>query len=256
MTIFSPLSIATSTCTCNKNPIHIPKCNFLPKSLLPIKIYYLRCTKIGAFSQNMLKKKLYAYRNGFLHGVRTNKDGILGGEKKRFRVQKRVVLVKFNQGFNFNGGGGGDRRGDGTTARVLGNLALAVGLTYLTMTGQLGWVLDTIVSLWLLAIILPIVGIGVFLWWAGRDIVQSTCPNCGNPFQVFKSTLQDEVQLCPYCSQPFSVEGNEFVKEPIQFSKRSSPFGQPFDDLLTQSKTGKNASKFVVDVEAEVKDAE
>ncbi|XP_057539391.1 uncharacterized protein LOC130817604 isoform X2 [Amaranthus tricolor] len=230
MTIFSPLSIATSTCTCNKNPIHIPKCNFLPKSLLPIKIYYLRCTKIGAFSQNMLKKKLYAYRNGFLHGVRTNKDGILGGEKKRFRVQKRVVLVKFNQGFNFNGGGGGDRRGDGTTARVLGNLALAVGLTYLTMTGQLGWVLDTIVSLW--------------------------CPNCGNPFQVFKSTLQDEVQLCPYCSQPFSVEGNEFVKEPIQFSKRSSPFGQPFDDLLTQSKTGKNASKFVVDVEAEVKDAE
>ena len=98
----------------------------------------------------MLKKKLYAYRNGFLHGVRTNKDGILGGEKKRFRVQKRVVLVKFNQGFNFNGGGGGDRRGDGTTARVLGNLALAVGLTYLTMTGQLGWVLDTIVSLWVI----------------------------------------------------------------------------------------------------------
>lgn len=58
-----------------------------------------------------------------------------------------MVVVAANQGFGFNGGGGGDWD-KGTTTRVLGNLALAIGLTYLTMTGQLGWILDTIVSIW------------------------------------------------------------------------------------------------------------
>lgn len=187
-----------------------------------------------------------------------NKDGILWGEPKLKR-EKRVVK---NKGFGFNGGeggGGGGRRekDDGTTARVLGNLALAVGLTYLTMTGQLGWVLDTIVSLWLLAFIIPVVGIGAFLWWAGRDMIQGTCPNCGNAFQVFKSSLSDELQLCPFCSQPFSVEGNEFVNEPTKFSsKRSTPSGQTFDDFSPWSRKGKDISTTIVDVEAEVKDAD
>ncbi|KAH9603198.1 hypothetical protein KSS87_021918 [Heliosperma pusillum] len=112
---------------------------------------------------------------------------------------------------------------------------------------------------WLLSIVLPIVGFGAFLWWAKRDIVQSACPNCGNDFQVFKSSLNnDEVQLCPFCSQPFSVEGNEFVKEPIKFSNRSSPFGQAFDDFSPWSGKGKDApaSTTIIDVEAEVKDVE
>jgi hypothetical protein len=70
-------------------------------------------------------------------------------EEKGCKKEKRVVLVKNNQGFGFNGGGGGGGgRDDGGTGRILGNLALAVGLTYLSMTGQLGWILDAIVSIW------------------------------------------------------------------------------------------------------------
>ena len=68
-----------------------------------------------------------------------------GWKRKR---KKRVVVVRFNQGFGFNGGGGGGGRDDGATARILGNLALAIGLTYLSFSGQLGWVLDAIVSVW------------------------------------------------------------------------------------------------------------
>jgi hypothetical protein len=71
-------------------------------------------------------------------------------EEKVCKKEKRVVLVKNNQGFGFNGGGGGGGRDDGGTARILGNLALAVGLTYLSMTGQLGWILDAIVSIWVI----------------------------------------------------------------------------------------------------------
>lgn len=76
------------------------------------------------------------------------KNGVLW-EEKGCKRKKRVVLVKNNQGFGFNGGGGGGRD-DGATARILGNLALAIGLTYLSMTGQLGWILDAIVSIWVL----------------------------------------------------------------------------------------------------------
>ncbi|GAB4846323.1 hypothetical protein Ancab_025329 [Ancistrocladus abbreviatus] len=151
------------------------------------------------------------------------------------------------------GGGGG---GDGTNARLLGNLALAVGLTYLSMTGQLGWVLDCIVSVWLLAVLVPIVGLGAFLWWAGRDMIQGTCPNCGNAFQIFKSSLTDELQLCPFCSQPFSVVGNEFVKDPVNFSNRSTAFGRAFNDFIPRSKKGEETPAAVVDVEAEIKDAD
>ncbi|MED6168762.1 hypothetical protein PIB30_014452 [Stylosanthes scabra] len=97
-------------------------------------------------------------------------NGVLLEEKKG---HKRVVLVRNNQGFGFNGGGGGGRD-DGANVRILGNLALAIGLTYLSMTGQLGWILDAIVSIWIVAVLIPVVGIGFFLWWAGRDIMQGT----------------------------------------------------------------------------------
>ncbi|KAM3396117.1 hypothetical protein P3S68_005123 [Capsicum galapagoense] len=192
-------------------------------------------------------------------GAFREKDSFLIGKNGIFVKEKRMVLVKFKQGFGFDGigdgGGGGGGRDNSETVRVLSNLVLAIGLTYLTMTGQLGWVLDAIVSVWILAVLLPILGLGAFIWWAGRDIVQGTCPNCGNDFQIFKSTLNDEVQLCPFCTQPFSVAGNKFVRDPVTFSNQSNTFGQAFSDFST-SKKGKESSIGVVDIEAEVKDVD
>lgn len=179
------------------------------------------------------------------------KNGVLL-EGKGCKREKRVVLVKNNQGFGFNGGGGG--RDDGATARMLGNLALAIGLTYLSMTGQLGWILDAIVSIWIFAVLIPIVGLGAFLWWAGRDIMQGTCPNCGNDFQVFKSSLNDDLQLCPFCGQPFSVVGNEFVKDSVKFSNQSTTFGQAFNNF-SRSRNEKDSGR-AIDVEAEIKDVD
>lgn len=177
-----------------------------------------------------------------------------GGVNKGMGRKRRQILVRFNNGFGFSGGGGGGRD-DGATARLLGNIALAAGLTYLSATGQLGWLLDTIVSIWLFIVIVPIVGFVVFLWWAGRDAVRSSCPNCRKEFQVFKSFMKDDLQLCPYCGQPFSVVGNEFVKESVKFSNQSQTFGQAFRNFTTP-RNGKDSGAQVVDVEAEVKDAE
>lgn len=215
----------------------------------PIKYCSRSRTKIASLKLNRFKLRAFWERGSI------GEDGILVKNEGWNRKKKREVVVKFNQGFGFNGGGGGGKD-DGATARVLGNLALAIGLTYLSFTGQLGWLLDAIVSIWLFAFLVPIVGLGAFLWWAGRDMVQDSCPNCGNDFQIFKSTLNDELQLCPYCSQPFSVVDNKFVMDPVNFSNRSTTFGQAFNDY-TRSKTGKkDTSTAVVDIEAEVKDAD
>jgi hypothetical protein len=86
---------------------------------------------------NEFKARAYGERWSFLSG--SGREGVILAED-RWKRKKRVVLVRFNQRFGFNGGGGG---GDnGATARVLGNLILAIGLTYLSMTGQLGWLLQ------------------------------------------------------------------------------------------------------------------
>ncbi|KAK9938230.1 hypothetical protein M0R45_014982 [Rubus argutus] len=211
----------------------------------PIKYCYRSRTKIASLKLNRFKLRAFWERGSI------GEDGILVKNEGWNRNKKREVVVKFNQGFGFNGGGGGGKD-DGATARVLGNLALAIGLTYLSFTGQLGWLLDAIVSIWLFAFLVPIVGLGAFLWWAGRDMVQGSCPNCGNDFQIFKSTLNDELQLCPYCSQPFSVVDNKFVMDPVNFSNRSTTFGQAFNDYTRK----KDTSTAVVDIEAEVKDAD
>ncbi|PSR96344.1 Inactive serine/threonine-protein kinase [Actinidia chinensis var. chinensis] len=211
--------------------------------------------KIGSLHQRRFKLGVSRERGSFLD-VGRGKDGILMREEG-WKRKKRVVVAKFNQGFGGGGGGGRDN-----SARVLGNLALAIGLTYLSMTGQLGWlfdaigwVLDAIVSLWLLAVVLPLVGLGTFLWWAAQDMVQDSCPNCGNEFQIFKFAVNDTLQLCPYCSQPFSVVGNEFVSDPVNFSNQSTSSGKGFKNFSARSnKKEKNFSTAVVDVEAEVED--
>ncbi|CAN8326108.1 unnamed protein product [Cochlearia groenlandica] len=179
------------------------------------------------------------------------KIGIPVSQKPLNRRRRRVVKVRCNKGLGFNGG---DNNGNG---RILGNLALAIGLTYLSMTGQLGWVLDAIVSVWLIVVIVPILGLGAFLWWAQRDIVQSSCPNCGNEFQIFKSAMDDEVQLCPFCTQPFSVEDDKFVKEPVKFSNQTtSSFGQDLNGFSSAPNKGTASSTAVVDIEAEVTDVD
>lgn len=96
------------------------------------------------------------HRQGFSFGSKSSTKLLLSEDKylfddkitKKKKKNKRAVLVRFNN-LGFNGGSGGGGGGDdGSTGRVLGNLALAIGLTYLSFTGQLGWILDAIVSVW------------------------------------------------------------------------------------------------------------
>lgn len=122
------------------------------KSLQPIKF----STPLRARSAYLCKTRFQngdsEERSSFFGRSRRYKVGILLRDDQ-WKRNKRVVMIRFREGFGFDGlggggGGGGGGKDDGTTARVLGNLALAIGLTYLSMTGQLGWVLDAIISVW------------------------------------------------------------------------------------------------------------
>ena len=80
--------------------------------------------------------------------LRTEFSGEKETNLSRQAGKRRLVLVRANRRFDFNsnrGGGGWDKA---NTRRLIGNLAFAAGLTYLSVTGQLGWVLDAIVSIW------------------------------------------------------------------------------------------------------------
>ncbi|XP_062179248.1 uncharacterized protein LOC133883876 [Phragmites australis] len=172
------------------------------------------------------------------------------------RQRRRLGVAGAGRGPFFGGGG---RRMDKGTSRVVGNLAFAALLTYLAVTGQLRWVLDAIVSLWLLTILLPILALGAFFFFAGQDILQGDCPNCGRSFQILKSALNDGPQLCPYCTQPFSVQGNKFVRESARFSSGRGPTAtnaQVLNEFFNRGTKGKAPLGTIVDVEAEVKDVE
>lgn len=201
---------------------------------------------------------LFLSRNGgllslplALNAFRREGFGEVGILPRRGR-RAGLLAVRAKQVFG-SGDGGWDK---GSSSRVLGNLVLAIGLTYLTVTGQLGWLFDALVSIWLLAFLLPIVGFGVFFWFAGRNLIQSNCPNCGNYFQILKSSMKDGVQLCPYCTQPFSVQGNKFEREPTRFSsKKSGAAGRTSMGSRPYAQQGASSAA-IVDIEAEVKDIE
>ncbi|KAK3010943.1 hypothetical protein RJ639_011839 [Escallonia herrerae] len=248
MITLAQTTINFSTFSTPSNNSHRRLCYYenLPQ---PISYYSLSRSKYRSLHQHGLRTRVSGGLSFLEVGI--GKDGILVEGLRDKNKKRRMAVVRLNQQFGFNGGGGGGGD-DGNTARLLGNIAFAIGLTYLSVTGQLGWVLDAIVSVWLLAVILPIVGLGAFIWWAGRDIVQSSvrllifCPNCGNDFQIFKSTLNDELQLCPFCSQPFSVVGDKFVSDPVTFSNQSTTFGQAFSEFSPGSKKGTNLFGFLL----------
>ncbi|KAI3844538.1 hypothetical protein MKX03_006923 [Papaver bracteatum] len=259
------LQISINISTLNSSCDYLNRCKFLKRSffslkfLQPTSLYSPSGTNIGCVLKNGFNLRDLEEKNCLLG----EKNQILLRLERRIRRNdKRVVVVKANGGFGLSGSGGGRGGGGGGgdnngTGKLLGNIAVVIGLAYLSVTDQLGWILDAIVSLWLLAIILPALGLGAFIWWAGQDMVQDSCPNCGNEFQIFKSSLKDGPQLCPYCSQPFSVKGNKFVQEPTIFSNQSTTYGQAFDGFSgKKGKTGKISSLPVVDVEAEVMDVD
>ena len=95
-------------------------------------------------------------RNGVVDGIQGFGlgsglyDGVRIANKWKLRPRegrqsRNVGVVRASMKLDPGGGGPGEENGIG---RVVVNLAIAGGLTYLTITGKLSWLFDALVSLW------------------------------------------------------------------------------------------------------------
>lgn len=109
---------------------------------------------------------------------RSELAGKSGGLAWRAAGRKRRLLGVTGAGRGpFFGGGG--RRMDKGTSRVVGNLAFAAVVTYLAMTGQLRWVIDAIVSLWVREFsLLKWIAYKLLLLWEHLGLVALGCLIC------------------------------------------------------------------------------
>jgi len=80
----------------------------------------------------------------------------------------------------------------------------------------LGWVINSVLVLFSLAIVLPLMvalGFGayylIFLpWWVNRNAVIDDCPVCSHTF----SAIPTGQFQCPNCGEPLQVEQKKFVR--------------------------------------------
>ncbi|ABW29110.1 MULTISPECIES: hypothetical protein [Acaryochloris] len=72
----------------------------------------------------------------------------------------------------------------------------------------LGWVLKSLLVLFGLILVTPVVLFVGLRWWLGRNLIQGTCPSCGNPLTGLKNTQT----TCPFCGQSVVVENANFQR--------------------------------------------
>ncbi|UJB68265.1 hypothetical protein HRE53_17045 [Acaryochloris sp. 'Moss Beach'] len=72
----------------------------------------------------------------------------------------------------------------------------------------LGWVLKSLLVLFGLILVTPVVLFVGLRWWLSRNLIQGTCPSCGNPLTGLKNTQT----TCPFCAQSVAVENANFQR--------------------------------------------
>jgi predicted RNA-binding Zn-ribbon protein involved in translation (DUF1610 family) len=85
------------------------------------------------------------------------------------------------------------------TILVIGWLLASLGL---------GWLVDSILIIFGLLLITPVIAFFGFRWWLQRNIVTDKCPVC-----AFELTGLNNSQLqCPNCGEQLSVKNNQFSR--------------------------------------------
>lgn len=97
--------------------------------------------------------------------------------------------------YNLPPSGGGGGKNDNVISQVLGG-ALSIGAIVLFFASPLGSIVFAITnSLFLLALITPILLTIAFQVWQALNTVEGPCPNCGAPARVLKQVEQPSICL-------------------------------------------------------------
>ncbi len=86
-------------------------------------------------------------------------------------------------------------------------LTILLGALLLGSIG-LGWVVNGVLLGLAFLLVAPIVGLALFRWWLGQNLIEGSCPMCGYEFTGFNGS---ECR-CPSCGEALKVEQGNFVR--------------------------------------------
>ncbi|NEQ48827.1 MAG: hypothetical protein F6K11_01665 [Leptolyngbya sp. SIO3F4] len=87
-------------------------------------------------------------------------------------------------------------------------LTFAIGFALMTTVG-IGWLLKSLLVLIVLLFAIPILLIVGAQFWLRRNLVEGTCPSCGQPLTGFKAMMP---MACPNCGTALQTENGKFVR--------------------------------------------
>lgn len=116
-------------------------------------------------------------------------------------------------------------------------LTLAIGFL-LTATVGIGWLLKSLVALGVLIVLLPVLLVVGVQFWLKRNLVQGTCPSCGQALTGFKTIPQS---TCMNCGISLQIDNNSFV--------RTTPEGTIDVDVVDMETGDATNAATIVDVE-------
>jgi hypothetical protein len=83
-----------------------------------------------------------------------------------------------------------------------------VGVVWLLASLGLGWLVNSLLIIFALVLLAPIVAFFGFRWWLQRNLVAAQCPVCGYEF----TGLNNSQVQCPNCAESLLVQNNHFQR--------------------------------------------
>ena len=144
--------------------------------------------------------------------------------------------------YNLPPSGGGGGKNDNVISQVLGG-ALTVGAIILFFASPLGGIFFAITnSLFLLALITPVILTIAFQVWQSLNTVEGPCPNCGASARVLKQV--DQPSICFNCGSILQVSPD---LKTIELSSPTRREGGGFIDM-DQPGAGMGSGASIFDV--------
>ena len=90
----------------------------------------------------------------------------------------------------------------------LGCWLTVIGVAWLLGAIGLGWIVKSIVVLFGLILVAPVIAFFGFRWWLKRNLIDGSCPVCGTQL----AGLKNAQTVCPNCRTQLQVTGDGFER--------------------------------------------
>jgi Zn finger protein HypA/HybF involved in hydrogenase expression len=89
---------------------------------------------------------------------------------------------------------------------AVSNWLVLLGIACLLVSIGLGWLVQSILILFGLLLLTPVVAFFGLQWWLKRNLIEDNCPVCQHEFPALNQTQFQ----CPNCGEPLKIEQGHF----------------------------------------------